>query len=169
MNNLLPDIESASWKELNPTLKVTESTMSMFNYIIIGVVLLALVFGIVNTMLMVILERTKEIGMLTALGLSNVKIALMIVSETIFLCLVGAAIGNLLSFLSISWYGKQGIHFEQFKDGFEQYGMSAEVFPAIDHQMYFTITLLVIFTAIFASIFPIIRAFKLDPAAAIRD
>ena len=143
--------------------------MAMFNYILIGVVLLALVFGIINTMLMVILERTREIGMLTALGLSNVKIALMIVCETIFLCLVGATIGNVLSFLSISWYGKQGIHFEQFKDGFEQYGMSADVYPAIDHQMYLNITILVIFTAIIASIFPIIRAFKLDPAAAIRD
>ncbi len=169
LNAEFQGIESESWEQLNPTLKVTAATMDMFNYILIGVVLLALIFGIVNTMLMVILERTKEIGMLSALGLSNLKIAQMIVAETVFLCLVGASIGNLLSFLAISWFGHRGIHFEQFAEGMEQFGLSADIYPSIDNQMYLTITILVVITAIFSSIFPIIRAFKLDPAEAIRD
>lgn len=169
LNAEFQGIESESWEQLNPTLKVTAATMDMFNYILIGVVLLALIFGIVNTMLMVILERTKEIGMLSALGLSNLKIAQMIVAETVFLCLVGASIGNLLSFLAISWFGHRGIHFEQFAEGMEQFGLSADIYPSIDSQMYLTITILVVITAIFSSIFPIIRAFKLDPAEAIRD
>jgi len=169
LNEELADIKTESWKELNPALKVTQSSMDLFNYILIGVVLLALIFGIVNTMLMAILERTREIGMLTALGLSNVKIAKMIIAETVFLCLVGAFIGNLLSFLAVSWFGKRGIHFEEFAEGFESYGMSAEVYTSLSNEMYLTITLLVIITAVFSSIFPIIRAFKLDPAEAIRD
>lgn len=169
LNAAFQSIESESWEQLNPTLKVTAATMDMFNYILIGVVLLALIFGIVNTMLMVILERTKEIGMLSALGLSNLKIAQMIIAETVFLCLVGASIGNLLSFLAISWFGQRGIHFEQFAEGMEQFGLSADIYPSIANQMYLTITILVVITAIFSSIFPIIRAFKLDPAEAIRD
>lgn len=169
LNAVLPGIKAESWKELNPGLRVTASTMTLYNYILVGVVLLALIFGIVNTMLMAILERTKEIGMLTALGLSRRRIAQMIATETVFLCLVGACIGNLLSFLAISYFGNRGIHFEQFAEGLESFGMSAEVFPTIDNEMYFTITVMVVITAVFSSIFPIIRAFKLDPAAAIRD
>jgi ABC-type antimicrobial peptide transport system permease subunit len=143
--------------------------MTLYNYILVGVVLLALIFGIVNTMLMAILERTKEIGMLSALGMSNLRIAQMIIAETVLLCLVGAFTGNLLSYLAISWFGKRGIHFEQFAEGFEKFGLSAEVYPTINNEMYLTITILVIITAVFSSIFPIIRAFKLDPAEAIRD
>jgi ABC-type lipoprotein release transport system permease subunit len=169
LNQQLPGIKTESWKELNPALRVTASTMDLYNYILVGVVLLALIFGIVNTMLMAILERTKEIGMLSALGLSRPKIAQMIVAETVFLCLVGAGIGNSFSFLAISYFGKRGIHFEKFAEGFESYGLSAEVFPSIGNEMYLTITLMVVLTAVFASVFPIIRAFKLDPAQAIRD
>ncbi len=169
LNQQLEGVKAESWKELNPALRVTKSTMDLYNYILVGVVLLALIFGIVNTMLMAILERTKEIGMLSALGLSRPKIAQMIVAETVFLCLVGACIGNLFSFLAISYFGNRGIHFERFTEGFESYGLSAEVFPSIDSEMYITITLMVMVTAVFASIFPIIRAFKLDPAQAIRD
>ncbi len=169
LNSSLGDVETESWKELNPTLKVTASTMDLYNYILVGVVLLALIFGIVNTMLMAILERTKEIGMLTALGLSRLKIAQMIIAETVFLCLVGSTIGNLLSFLAIGYFGRRGIHFEEFAEGFESFGLSAEVFPSIDTEMYFTITIMVVITAIFSSIFPIVRAFKLEPAEAIRD
>lgn len=162
-------VKAESWKELNPTLKVTASTMDLYNYILVGVVLLALIFGIVNTMLMAILERTREIGMLNALGLSRPKIARMIIAETVFLCLVGACIGNLMSFIAISYFGNRGIHFERFKEGFESFGLSAEIFPTLDNEMYFTITVLVILTAVFSSVFPIVRAFKLEPATAIRD
>ena len=169
LNQQLDEIKTESWKELNPTLKVTASTMDLYNYILVGVVLLALIFGIVNTMLMAILERTKEIGMLTALGLSRPRIAKMIVAETVFLCLVGASIGNILSFIAIRYFGVKGIHFERFTEGFESFGLSAEVFPTLDNAMYFTITIMVIVTAVFSSVFPIIRAFKLDPAEAIRD
>lgn len=169
LNSQLINLKAESWKELSPVLRLTASTMTLYNYILVGVVLLALIFGIVNTMLMAILERTKEIGMLSALGMSKLKIAQMIIAETVLLCLVGAFMGNLLSYLAISWFGNRGIHFEQFAEGFEKFGLSAEVYPTINNEMYLTITLLVIITAVFSSIFPIIRAFKLDPAEAIRD
>jgi ABC-type antimicrobial peptide transport system permease subunit len=120
-------------------------------------------------MLMAILERTREIGMLNALGLSRPKIAKMIIAETVFLCLVGACVGNLLSFAAISYFGNRGIHFERFTEGFESFGLSAEVFPTLGNEMYFTITIMVIITAVFSSVFPIVRAFKLEPATAIRD
>lgn len=169
LNQRITGVKAESWKELNPTLKVTASTMKLYNYIVVGVVLLALIFGIVNTMLMAILERTREIGMLNALGFSRPKIAKMIIAETVFLCLVGACMGNLLSFIAIGYFGNRGIHFERFTEGFESFGLSAEVFPILGNEMYFTITIMVMVTAVFSSIFPIVRAFKLDPAEAIRD
>ena len=77
----------------------------------------------------------------------------MIIAETVFLCLVGSSIGNLLSFTTIGYFGRRGIHFEKFAEGFESFGLSAQVFPSIDNEMYLTITIMVIITAIFSSIF----------------
>ena len=165
----LPDLKVQTWKDQSPTLRVVESTMGMYNYILIGIVLVALIFGIVNTMLMVILERTKEIGMLRSLGMHKKKIAMMVTMETIFLCLVGAVIGNIMSYALIEYYGITGLHFEQFSEGFEQYGMSSSIYPTLNPKFYINITAMVFFTAVFSSIFPIVRAFKLDPASAIRD
>lgn len=168
LNGDLNTLIAESWKALNPTMSVAESTMEIFKYILVMIVLIALVFGIINTMLMVILERTKEIGMLRSLGMAKVKIARMIMLETIYLCLVGGLIGNVLTFALVSYFGSRGIHFESFQEGFEQFGYSAEIFPEIEPDFYGFITVMVVFTAIFASFFPIMRAFKLDLASAIR-
>ncbi|MDW3209210.1 MAG: FtsX-like permease family protein [Reichenbachiella sp.] len=169
LQHTFPDYKTEDWKEINPTLSMSGSLMQMFNYILVGIVLIALIFGIINTMLMVILERTKEIGMLRSLGMRKKKIAQMITLETIFLCLVGGIMGNLLALVSIEYFGRVGMHFESFKEGMEQFGMSAIVYPTLDYSFYAIITGMVVCTAVFSSIFPIIRAFKLNPALAIRD
>jgi ABC-type lipoprotein release transport system permease subunit len=169
LSSLLPEAEVRSWKKINPMMDITAVSMEFYKYILVSIVLIALIFGIINTMLMVILERTKEIGMLRALGMKNKRIAMMITLETIFLCLVGGVFGNILTFLSISYFGKEGMHFEKFKEGMEQFGMSADIYPSLEGSFYFIITSMVVFAAIFSSIFPIIRAFKLNPALAIRD
>lgn len=169
LQHTFPDFKIRDWKVINPTLSMSGSMMTLFNYILVGIVLIALIFGIINTMLMVILERTKEIGMLRSLGMSKRKIAKMITLETIFLCLVGGVMGNLLALGAIEYFGSAGMHFESFKEGMEQFGMSAHIYPKLDYSFYAIITLMVVFTAVLSSIFPIIRAFKLNPALAIRD
>jgi putative ABC transport system permease protein len=169
LNESLGELKAESWKELNPTMSVAETSMEIFKYILVMIVLIALVFGIINTMLMVILERTKEIGMLRSLGMAKARIARMIMLETIYLCLVGGLIGNAITFALVSYFGNRGIHFESFQEGFEQFGYSAEIFPEIEPTFYGVITIMVVVTAIFASFFPIMRAFKLDLASAIRD
>lgn len=169
LNESLPEYRVRDWRDLNPTLEVTSSSMDLFQIILIGIVLLALIFGIINTMLMVILERTKEIGMLRSLGMKRKKIAIMITMETIFLCLVGGMAGNTLAFICISYFERVGMHFENFKEGMEQFGMSADIYPTLDLNFYIQITLMVVVTAVISSVFPIIRAFKLNPATAIRD
>lgn len=157
------------WRTIDPALNLALTSMNMYSYILVIIVLVALVFGIINTMLMVILERTKEIGMLRALGMSNRKIGWMIMLETVMLCLVGVAFGNTISYALIQWFGQRGISLERYAEGFEAYGFSHMLYPALDNVFFLNITFMVILTAIFSSIFPIIRAFKLNPATAIRD
>jgi len=165
----LKGIEVQTWKDINPTLELYRSSMAIFNIILIAIILIALIFGIINTMLMVILERTKEMGMLRALGLNNRKVAIMIILETVFLSLVGGIGGNVLGYTVISITNKTGLHFTSFTEGFEQFGLSSSIYPTLSPSFYIVITALVVVTAIIASIFPVIRALKLDPALSLRD
>ena len=170
MKNALPEeYLSESWQEMQPALKMTESYMDTFSYILLSVVLIALIFGIINTMLMVVLERSREIGMLRSLGLNDRKVGMMFILETIYLSITGAIFGNIISWLLIRHFGNRGIYFEAWEEGFESFGYESTVFPMLETNFYFTVTLLVLFTALLASYFPVRKAIRLDIATAIRN
>lgn len=73
-----------TWLELMPEVKIVVETMDLTMIIFLGIMLFALIFVIINTMLMAILERVKELGMLMAIGMNKTKIFMMIMYETVF-------------------------------------------------------------------------------------
>jgi len=163
-----PELLSEDWSEIQPYLSFITEYMDMMMTIFIIIILSALGFGIVNTMLMVILERTKELGMLMGIGMNKKRIFLMIMFETILLALVGAFLGEFISMLLINHYGKVGINISSLAEGMESVGYSAISYPVLETYRYMQITVLVILTGIFASIYPAVKALKLNPADAIR-
>jgi ABC-type lipoprotein release transport system permease subunit len=163
-----PDVLSEDWSKIQPYINFITKYMDIMMGIFMLIILGALGFGIVNTMLMVILERTKELGMLMAIGMTKRRVFAMIMYETIFLALVGAMIGELLSMLLINYYGNAGIDLSSMAEGLETIGYSAITFPELETFRYLQITAMVFVTGILASIYPAIKALKLDPASAIR-
>lgn len=163
-----PDVLSEDWSKIQPYINFITKYMDVMMGIFMIIILGALGFGIVNTMLMVILERTRELGMLMAIGMTKKRVFIMIMFETIFLAIVGALIGELISMLLINYYGKVGIDLSSMAEGLETIGYSAITFPELRAFKYVQITILVFVTGIVASIYPAIKALKLDPANAIR-
>lgn len=162
------DILSEDWSEIQPYISFLTDYMDIMMGVFMLIILGALGFGIVNTMLMVILERTRELGMLMAIGMTKRRVFMMIMLETLFLALVGALIGEVLSMLLIHYYGIKGIDISSMAEGMESVGYSAITFPVLEAYRYFQITLMVIIIGILASIYPAIKGLKLDPAEAIR-
>jgi putative ABC transport system permease protein len=157
-----------TWKELAPDAAMMNDYMIMYYVLFIGIVMFALAFGIINTMMMAILERTKELGMLMAIGMNRKKIFSMIMLETLFLTMVGAIAGMLSGWLIIAMLGKTGIHFSSWGEGFEAIGFAATVYPVISPFFFIVITIIVIVTAIISSLWPARKALKLIPVEAIR-
>jgi ABC-type lipoprotein release transport system permease subunit len=158
----------STWKDLAPDAAMMNDFMIMYYLIFIGIVMFALAFGIINTMMMTILERTKELGMLMAIGMNRRRIFSMIMLETIFLTIVGAAAGMFAGWVIVKSLGNTGIHFASWGEGFEAIGFAATVYPVITPSFFVIITVMVIVTAIISSVWPARKALRLDPAEAIR-
>ncbi len=163
-----PNLEVQNWKEISPDLAMMTSMIEKFNAVFMIIILAALSFGIVNTMLMVVLERTKELGMLTAIGMNKKRVFTMIMSESVFLSLIGGVAGMIISKIILVITYKNGINFAGASEGFEAMGFSAHIYPTISNTFFITVTLLIIFTGILSSVYPAIKALKLDPAEALR-
>lgn len=157
-----------SWDQLSPELGYAQEAMSNFIYIFMGIILLALAFGIVNTMLMAVLERKREIGMLLSVGMDKRKVFTMIILETLFLAFIAALLGVLLSIWTIEYFGRNGINLSAVAKGLESLGMGARVFTKLPFAMYVDITLMTLSVALIAAIIPARRALKLNPAEAVK-
>ena len=164
----LPGYEVLNWKEIQPDLAMMADMMQEIYGIFMAIILAALAFGIVNTMLMAVLERTREIGMLAAIGMNRRKIFSMIMLESVFLSIVGGITGMAVSGAVIAATAKNGINLMKYSEGMEAFGYTAHLFPTIDVQFFITTTILIVLTGILSSIYPARKALKLNPVEAIR-
>ena len=157
------------WSEIDPSLELMVQSMDYFAWFFIGIILIALAFGIINTMIMVVMERTREIGMLMAIGMNKGRIFRMILWETVFLSFVGALLGMLLSAVSIHLFSSVGIDLSFAGDGLNSFGYDSIVYPKANFSFYIIVGIMVFITAIISSIFPARFALKLQPATAVRQ
>jgi putative ABC transport system permease protein len=160
------ELEVLPWLDLSLGMRLMISMIDTYLYIIVGIILLALLFGIVNTMLMAVLERVREIGMLMAIGMTKMRVFGMIMLETIFLSMIGGPLGLLISYLFVLYFGEHGIHLTGA--GYEDFGFSSHIYPYLDAARYFDVAFMVLGMAIVAAIYPARKALKLKPVNAIR-
>jgi len=162
------DLLVETWREISPEMDLIVSVTDQSMYIFMAIILLALAFGIVNTMLMAVLERTRELGMLMALGMKRSGIFFMILWETIFLVMAGCPFGVLFSIITVYYTGKYGLDLSVFQDSLASFGYASIIYPKLETYHYVVMLLMVAATAIISSIFPARKALKLEPADAIR-
>jgi ABC-type lipoprotein release transport system permease subunit len=158
-----------TYREIAPEFDMIEEGSAISKQVITVIVMLALLFGIINTMLMAVLERTKEIGMLRAIGMFKRKIFLMIVLETFMISLVSAPVGLTAGFLTNRYFERTGgMDLSQYAGALEQYGGDAIFYPELGQSTYLLLMLVVMMTALIGAIYPAIKAVNLEPLEAIR-
>ncbi len=162
------ELDVKSWDKLMPEVGLLEQSMDISMYIFMGVILFALIFGIINTMLMAVLERKKELGMLMAIGMNKLRVFKMILLETVLLSITGGITGIILGGLSTFILGNRGINLSTFAKAYETMGMDTMVYPKLSIEMAAQVVIMVLFTGMLASLYPAYKALRLKPAEAIR-
>ncbi len=168
IEKLVAGQEVKTWKELSPEMSLLTDSMDQYMYVFILIILLGLCFGIINTMLMAVLERTKEIGMLMAIGMNKRRIFSMIILESVMLTVTGGIFGIGLGALVTKFFETTPINLSMFSEGLESYGYAAVVYTSLKPEMLVIISILVVITGLLSAIYPARKALKLNPAEATR-
>lgn len=156
-----------TWEEIAPQLAYMQDLYGSMLYVLMGIILTALVFGIINTMLMAVLERMKELGMLMAVGMTRIRVFLMIMIETIYLGVVGAPVGLLLGWLTVSYLSEDGVDLTAYSEGLEAFGYDSILYPYVADEVYLIVTIGVFITAFVGAIYPALKAVRLKPVEAL--
>lgn len=163
-----PGIKILVWQDLNSILLETAELGVAFYYIIYFIVILVVAVLIANTLLMSVFERTREMGILAALGMKGRQIMLMFLFEAIILALAGIAVGQVLGIAVVAYLGQVGIGFSEDAlasvEGFA-YGsrMYAEFAP--DQAIILALFMFVVVTLV--SLYPAWYAARLEPVKAL--
>ena len=107
--SLGPDYEVHTWSELFPFIKSLTGTQDFIFSIISGVFLTVVLLGIGNAMRMSVLERTREIGTMLAVGMRRRQIVKLFLTEGLVIGAIGGALGLTLGFLIVQFLGEHGI------------------------------------------------------------
>jgi ABC-type lipoprotein release transport system permease subunit len=163
-----PELMVETWEEIAPELAYISDTTGVYTYIFVAIILFALLFGITNTMLMSVVDRIRELGMLIAIGMKKMRVFTMIVLETVLLSLTGGICGIIISIITIAYYGNAGIDLTAIATSLESFGTSAILYPFLPITMYVILTIMIIIAANIAAILPAWKATHLVPSEAIR-
>jgi len=157
------------WKELLPGLvqgiQLDLASAVIFYFILVLVV----AFSILNTFLMAILERTKEFGVMLALGVKPNRLLKLVLMESSFLTLIGVITGVVIGCAITLWFQTHGIDMAGASEILKEYGMSGIVYPKLSIVSALAGPLLVFAITICAALYPAFKVKKLIPVDAIRS
>lgn len=160
-------IEAYSWKDVG--IGYSYLQMAGFAYTIIGFFLFFLASSVIaNTMLMVVFERKKEIGTITAMGMTSREVVRLFFLEALILGVVGAAAGVFVGTVFVLPLGYFGMDLSGFTGGVEM-GSSFYIFPRLSIRSTLVVFTYSVFVASFVSFFPSRGASKVDPVVALRS
>ncbi len=154
------------WDELQPEVKqmiTLDLSTAMLMY---GVMIIVVVFILLNTLYMSVLERTREFGGLMAIGMRPAQIGTMVWLELIFLSLLGAGIGIALGSGASYWVEQVGINFPGLDELFRQWGITGRVYPNLS---LFSATIgpgIIVVSIIILGLIPYRRIMGLEPVEA---
>ena len=164
---LEPPYEALSWNVIAPVIEQFARYSDSITGTAMIAVMVVIAVGIMNTILMSIFERTKEIGVMLAVGTSPMRIVLLIFLETLILTILGILLGILLSVFLVIYFGHVGIPLVGFKDAFAESFMSNVIYPIIRIKRLLSCVSMLLGISAVIGLYPAWKASRMEPVKAI--
>ncbi|HKJ20586.1 MAG TPA: ABC transporter permease [Woeseiaceae bacterium] len=159
-------VKVSRWTEVDTYLGTMLGVMDGFMLIWVIVIFLALSFGLVNTLVMAVFERVREIGLMLALGMKPMSILGQIIIESMMLLAVGLLIGDVLAYVTVKPL-ESGIDISIVAKGMEMFGASSILYPKLYMDDVILSNVVVLVLGFLASLSPAWRASRYEPVEAI--
>lgn len=157
------------WGELMPDMEQSIEMDNISGIITLGMLIIIVAFGILNTVLMSVTERFREFGVMLALGTKNSHLALIVFFETIFLTIIGLIFGNLFGLVLNYYFVHNPIYFSgEFAKMYEEFGFVPALFSSIDISIFISTSISIIIIALMVFIYPAYRLSRLEALKGIR-
>lgn len=159
-------LEVRNWQQLEPQAAAMFLMADTAIYIWFLILMSALTFGLVNTLVTAVMERIRELGMLRALGMRPAQVVLQVVLESSVLMLVGVLLGCVLG-VGFIFLLSDGIDLSAWAEGVQSFGMRSTLVPLLRMADIWLVSGMSLGLGVLASLYPAIRAVKLSPLEAL--
>ena len=163
-----PQLEILTWRQLQPMLRQTLEMMDQFNWITYLIFYIAMAFGILNTLLMAVNERYREIGIMIAIGTSRLRVVVMVAVESLCIALVAVAIGDIIGVALVELFHHTGMNLSLWSDALEGFNVGRIIYPYLGAGNIWNLSMWTFVFAMLSAIIPAFRAARFKPVEAIR-
>ena len=171
VQDMLPpnnDLVVRDWDELQPGLKQAIQADMGSSFFMYFVLLILVSFSVLNTQLMSVLERTREFGIVMALGLRPGRLGRLVLLETAMMGAMGTVIGIIVGGMVTSWFTGNGLAFPGMDEMAARFNLPARMYPQVNLFTLFIGPSVVFIFTMLAAIYPAVRLRWQNPVDAMR-
>lgn len=161
-------LEILNWEELNPGLKQAIQSDMVSAWFMYAVLIVLVAFSVLNTQLMSVLERTREFGIMTAIGLRPGALGRLVLLETSVMATLGFLLGCLAGTCVALYFRINGLSLPGMEDMAAQYNLPPMMYPAIKPIPILIGPAVVFVGCLLAAIYPALKLRVLQPVEAMR-
>ncbi len=166
LSEKLPELDVQPWQVLEPLFVAISKMQNGFLLLWFFIVVTAISFGLINTLLMTVFERKKELGLLQALGMRPRWVVLLVSIESTLLLVFGAVLGNLAALFTVHFFSS-GIDISKFAQGAEMIRVASIVVPYIKTDDWIIANIVIVGIGTLGSFYPAWRGVKGIPLDAV--
>ena len=158
-----------TWEELLPEMRQHMEMDNISGILFLGILILIVAFGILNTLLMSVTERFREFGVSLAMGISSSRLVAVVLLEAAFIAAVGVALGNLLALLANAYIVAHPISLGQELEAMmQEYGWLPAMYSTLRLHVFFNSSLAILAVTALSCLYPAYRVWRLEPLQGMR-
>jgi ABC-type lipoprotein release transport system permease subunit len=160
------NLEVKTWKDLNSLFVEWEDMAQSYIGFLYLIILAISVSVIINTLIMSVYERTREIGILSAIGMRGNRIMMLFLAESFLLAIGGVIMGLIIGVLATMYFNVNGFYIGNM--GLSGIAITDTIYAKLTTENLINLTIMTFVATILAGLYPAIMASRMQPVEALR-